>query len=359
MDDCTPLAARAVLRAHRRERDVEAGEPLLQGVRLGPVRKLDDPIANVEGVGEGARLEAACTSRVQDRQEHLAVTRGRRPQVEVTRWPPGQQRLERTAREEEAGIDVGPQRSCGLATREVDHVPLVEWHQAGGRPATALVTVRRGQVPVLAPEEGALTFSSASLSQSPATKYLVPLARAKREDCVRLAEAVAGQRLSTRELGALCEGFRDGGGKTRALLLTDPLVFLRARAAAATPEPAPKSLGQQLLDDLGALGGIARRVTRRLRDGAARGLLADERAEVRHCAVVRPPRTPARRTPATTRSSGSRCSAADLGTSRLSSPRASHRWPPGTVQRRILRPTSRAPRRDQRHDADLAVVDCS
>ena len=92
------------------------------------------------------------------------------------------------------------------------------------------------------------------------------------------------RRLTTREFGALCEGFREGGGKTRELVLTDPLVFLRARAAAAAPAPAPKSIGQQLLDDLGALGGIARRVTRRLRGGVTRGLLPDERGEVRRCA---------------------------------------------------------------------------
>lgn len=135
-------------------------------------------------------------------------------------------------------------------------------------PAAVQEQVRTGRLPAYA-----------------AMKYLVPLARAKREDCVRLAEAVAGRRLSTRELGALCEGFRTGGGKTRELVLRDPLVFLRARAAAQAPEPAPKSLGQQLLEDLGALGGIARRVTRRLRGGAARGLLADERSEVRRCAL--------------------------------------------------------------------------
>jgi hypothetical protein len=95
---------------------------------------------------------------------------------------------------------------------------------------------------------------------------------------------LGGRRLSTRDLGALCEGFRHGGGKTRELVLTDPLVFLRARAAAQTPAPTPKSAGQELLDDLGALGGIARRVTRRLREGVARSLLADERADVQRCA---------------------------------------------------------------------------
>jgi ParB/RepB/Spo0J family partition protein len=135
-------------------------------------------------------------------------------------------------------------------------------------PAAVQEQVRTGQLPAYA-----------------AMKHLVPLARAKREDCVRLAQALAGQRLSTRELGALCDGFRHGGGKTRELVLSEPLVFLRARAAAQTPEPAPKSVGQQLLDDLGALGGIARRVTRRLRDGVARGLLADERAEVWRCGL--------------------------------------------------------------------------
>ena len=40
---------------------------------------------------------------------------------------------------------------------------------------------------------------------------------------------------------------------------------------------------QQLLEDFGALGGISRRSTRRLREGLARQLAEGERAEVRRC----------------------------------------------------------------------------
>lgn len=121
------------------------------------------------------------------------------------------------------------------------------------------------------------------LSPHAAMKHLVPLARAKREDCVRLAAAVAGHHLSARQVGVVCRAFRQGGGKTRALLQESPALFVQA-ALASPPAPAPKGAAELLLEDCGALGGLARRVTRRLRDGVARGLLAPERGEVHRCA---------------------------------------------------------------------------
>jgi ParB/RepB/Spo0J family partition protein len=122
------------------------------------------------------------------------------------------------------------------------------------------------------------------LSPHAAMKHLVPLARAKRADCVQLAAVVAGQGLSARQVGVVCRAFRQGGGKTRALLRESPALFVQA-ALAPPAEPPPKGTAELLLDDCGALGGIARRVARRLRDGVARALLAPERAELHRCAL--------------------------------------------------------------------------
>ena len=70
-------------------------------------------------------------------------------------------------------------------------------------------------------------------------KYLVPLARANAADCVRLVEAIAPHRLTTRQIGRLYQVYVTGPDATRELVLTDPLLVLRvaddaARARRAT-----------------------------------------------------------------------------------------------------------------------------
>lgn len=114
-----------------------------------------------------------------------------------------------------------------------------------------------------------------------AMKHLVPLARANMDDCVKLARAMAAQRLSSREVGAVCAGWMSGGPPTRALLLTDPRVFLRAQAEAERERAAERSPAELLMDELGALGGMARRTHRRLVHGLLSRLDGDARAEVR------------------------------------------------------------------------------
>jgi hypothetical protein len=108
-------------------------------------------------------------------------------------------------------------------------------------------------------------------------KYLVPVARANATDCLRLVEAIAPHRLSTRQIGRLYQVYLTGPDATRELVLTDPLLVLRitdetprapVRPDASTPEA--------LLTDLHILGAVARRAARRLQHGG--GLLPPERA---------------------------------------------------------------------------------
>jgi ParB family transcriptional regulator, chromosome partitioning protein len=112
-----------------------------------------------------------------------------------------------------------------------------------------------------------------------AMKYLVPLVRANASDCARLADAVAPLRLSTRDVGALYGGWLTGHPKTRALVLGDPALYLRAREAEQAAAAAESPLAQ-LLDDLGALGGVARRAKRRLSQELMSSLLPHEREEI-------------------------------------------------------------------------------
>jgi len=110
-----------------------------------------------------------------------------------------------------------------------------------------------------------------------AMKYLVPLARANAADCLRLVEAIAPHRLSTRQIGRLYQVYVTGPDTTRELVLTDPLLVLRVtddtpRAPVRPDASAPEAL----LTDLHIVGAVARRAARRLQHGG--GLLPPERA---------------------------------------------------------------------------------
>jgi hypothetical protein len=82
---------------------------------------------------------------------------------------------------------------------------------------------------------------------------------------------------TSREIGALYSGWQSGTARTRELILASPQVYLQAQA---TQAPAAPSATQRWLNDLGALGGIARRARRPLEQGLLQQLLKVERTEV-------------------------------------------------------------------------------
>lgn len=133
------------------------------------------------------------------------------------------------------------------------------------------------------PEAIQALVRAGTLGAHAAMKHLVPLARANGPDSAKLAAVMAAQRLSTREVGAVCAGYTSGSEATRGLLLTDPRMFLRAQVLASRQKAAERSACQQVQDDLGALGGLARRAHRRLQQGLWQELSGDEREEVRRC----------------------------------------------------------------------------
>jgi ParB family transcriptional regulator, chromosome partitioning protein len=104
-----------------------------------------------------------------------------------------------------------------------------------------------------------------------AAKYLVPLARANRQTCLELVEAIGTTRLSSRDLGILYTAYQTSHGVTRQRLLEAPLVFLKSYKEAQAqppfePDPVPTP-GESLLSDLEMLSFAARRAHRRLRAG--------------------------------------------------------------------------------------------
>jgi len=98
---------------------------------------------------------------------------------------------------------------------------------------------------------------SGGLPAHAAMKHLVPLARAKTPDWQALAAAVAAHGLSSRQVGVLTATWAAATPEGRALILADPHLALRAEEQARKPKD--KNPVERLLNDVAAVGAIARR----------------------------------------------------------------------------------------------------
>ena len=116
-----------------------------------------------------------------------------------------------------------------------------------------------------------------ALSAHAAMKYLVPLARANASAAEQFAAAILPLKPTTREVGALYAGWQAGTQRTRELIVQSARAYLQAQA---TQQPSAPSATQRFLNDLGALGGVARRAYRALQEGLLQQLLEAERREV-------------------------------------------------------------------------------
>lgn len=119
-------------------------------------------------------------------------------------------------------------------------------------PSVAQEAVKRGVIPAYA-----------------ATKYLVPLARAKSDHCERLVSALGDKPpLSVRQVERLYLGWRRADEATRERIVHQPRLYLQTEAA-LEPEPAvpDDDPAAPLLGDLEGIAGLSRRGRRRLREG--------------------------------------------------------------------------------------------
>jgi ParB family chromosome partitioning protein len=115
-----------------------------------------------------------------------------------------------------------------------------------------------------------------------AMKYLVPLSRAKPEDCEVLSEAIAKHQLTSREVGELYKAWRDGSVDLRRRVLESPELFLRAQRELEQAHPVQVRAQGGLLADLELLGKLARRVERNWREASA-VMQPAEREQVQSC----------------------------------------------------------------------------
>lgn len=113
-----------------------------------------------------------------------------------------------------------------------------------------------------------------------AMKYLVPLARANAADCARLCEGIAGARTTSRQVADLYAAYTAGNARSRELVVSAPLVALRARLEATRASEADKTPVEHLLADLSIVGAVARRAHHRMRRGALDGATSEERQRV-------------------------------------------------------------------------------
>ncbi|MGD0638942.1 MAG: ParB N-terminal domain-containing protein [Nitrososphaerales archaeon] len=130
------------------------------------------------------------------------------------------------------------------------------------------------------PEAVHVAVRKGQLEPYTAMKVLVPLARARRNDCLPFLAALLKASCSTRQAEALYAGWARGSPEVRARILADPVLFLRAQEASRAEDPAGKSGLALLFEDLGEMGRRARRAAGRIQEGVLDGLLPRETQEL-------------------------------------------------------------------------------
>lgn len=118
---------------------------------------------------------------------------------------------------------------------------------------------------------------SGAIGAHAAMRYLVPLARANESDCEKLSSAIAPSRPSSRQLGELYSAYVAGNEITRARVVSEPALVLRARAALEREGSDNATPVDALLKDLRAAAAIVHRAARRVRKGALDGASERER----------------------------------------------------------------------------------
>jgi ParB/RepB/Spo0J family partition protein len=132
------------------------------------------------------------------------------------------------------------------------------------------------------PESVQQKVRDGNVGAAAAMKYLVPMARAKRRDCERMAEAIARNQFSTREVEMLYAAWRKGPASVRERVLAKPNLFLRAREEIEQEEPAPAGAAEELNRNLDIIGAVARRTLRQWKETAGK-LDCSQRAQALLC----------------------------------------------------------------------------
>ena len=129
------------------------------------------------------------------------------------------------------------------------------------------------------PESVQQKVRNGTIGAHAAMKHLVPMARAKRHDCERLAEEIARNQFTTQEVGVLYTAWRQGPSSVREHVIADPKLFLRARQEIEQEEPVAVRAAEELNRNMDIIGAIARRTLRQWTETTST-LDSSERAQV-------------------------------------------------------------------------------
>jgi ParB/RepB/Spo0J family partition protein len=120
------------------------------------------------------------------------------------------------------------------------------------------------------------------ISSHAAMKYLLPLARAKGSESEALGAVAAREGLTSREVGEIYAAWRDGSPAYRRRLMSEPLLFLKARREIVR-EPVSANPVRDVMRDLEVAATLSRRVERKWTEAAA--FVSElEREEAARCA---------------------------------------------------------------------------
>jgi ParB family transcriptional regulator, chromosome partitioning protein len=123
---------------------------------------------------------------------------------------------------------------------------------------------RLGLVDVL-PESVQQAVRQGRVPAHAAMKSLLPLARANKGECERLVENLGGERISVRGMEMLYAAWRRGDEVVRDRIVSHPLLYLSSSEEMKRPDPPAVGTEEApVIKEIGAIGGICRRVRRRL-----------------------------------------------------------------------------------------------
>lgn len=170
----------------------------------------------------------------------------------------------------------------GWLLQELRNLPLSHEDLAKRFDRSVSWVLKRLALAQVLPESVQEHIRAGRIPAQAAIKYLVPLARAKREDCEVLSAAIAKHHLTSREVGEVYRAWREGSWDMRRRVLEDPELFLRAQRELEEEHPVEVRAADGLLRDLELVGRLARRAERRWREGS--GVMEPkQREEVRLC----------------------------------------------------------------------------
>lgn len=131
------------------------------------------------------------------------------------------------------------------------------------RRAKSWVSERLGLVRALPPgvQEA---VRDAKIPANGAMKSLVPMARADRDGCARMVEAIEGP-ATVRQLERLHAAWRKADPEGRARIIEQPMLLLKVEEAVAT---VPLDAEERLARDFEGIAGLCRRARRQTQEGA-------------------------------------------------------------------------------------------